>query len=730
MARKIVLRTLSAIYGVSALFLIIYIRQHTNIFQMDFSGQIASAQLFANNWLHGRSMNWFSWLINNLFYPPLQDFIVYIIHLVGWLTVYHAFLVYLTLLIVAYFWSFVLIASRFKKRYLILFYGIGGLMFLWVNKVFNPEAWLYLLWLGTSDIVVIGLISEILGCVFLQLLLFELLGKKRSFVLTLFACLAFLSHLVVGPVAMLILFLYFAFHRPRNWIRYILWALGITAFFWVPLVVYKSLLITSNVIHRLPEFTLLALLLSLFLANRKSPVFIIALVGTLIVLPPIVDPVLSFFSLQWTSILPSFHYYRFGSIGVVLALVSFVGMLNEYVIYKLHTKYNKKFAALVVLLCLFCLGRYFGVWYGWMEWWDVVIQQLWPNNVPTAADLALFKNIDQDKRILTIDMKRAGDNAIDSLDQYLWYQNNFVKGLYRESSKSNQLLISYLANILSPDDLPFVSFKLGPIDASWYNNLRSHFVNDYNIGYVLMGPLSPYESYMTENNYSHLVSLLGSGSADLAFSREGTMFLNSYNYTLYKVHPKTWSKVVNTIASVVSEVPKKLYIHSKTFHAGDILNTYNSHFRVFLTKLSTTYLWRNIVNEHNFPFLAASWYTAYMIIDKDSSVSIPPIVPSSWDVSFLKENDYRYKLVLTGSTSSWVQVKIAPLPWWHMEDEKWNVVPLYRLPYATYAQIKGTAYMIYERTWVMWLWYCISLITWILALYFVISYSRSKVKDA
>ncbi|MEI7477841.1 MAG: hypothetical protein WCJ81_05025 [bacterium] len=106
---------------------------------------------------------------------------------------------------------------------------------------------------------------------------------------------------------------------------------------------------------------MLALLLSLFLANRKSPVFIIALVGTLIVLPPIVDPVLSFFSLQWTSILPSFHYYRFGSIGVVLALVSFVGMLNEYVIYKLHTKYNKKFAALVVLLCLFCLGRYFGV---------------------------------------------------------------------------------------------------------------------------------------------------------------------------------------------------------------------------------------------------------------------------------------------------------------------------------------------------------------------------------
>ncbi|MEI7477843.1 MAG: hypothetical protein WCJ81_05035 [bacterium] len=87
--------------------------------------------------------------------------------------------------------------------------------------------------------------------------------------------------------------------------------------------------------------------------------------------------------------------------------------------------------------------------------------------------------------------------------------------------------------------------------------------------------------------------------------------------------------------------------------------------------------------------------------DATSTTPPPAITPSSGDLEVYQKDNATYRLVLAGATSARIQIKTAPLPGWHIEDEKGNKIQTYSLPYGMYANISGTVYLVYERTWIM-----------------------------
>jgi hypothetical protein len=68
-------------------------------------------------------------------------------------------------------------------------------------------------------------------------------------------------------------------------------------------------------------------------------------------------------------------------------------------------------------------------------------------------DLTVLDEVDDDMKMFVIDNKRAVDFNLASLIPALGYDINFAKGLFWESQRSNQMLSSYLATLLSPDNI-------------------------------------------------------------------------------------------------------------------------------------------------------------------------------------------------------------------------------------------------------------------------------------
>ncbi|MDP2670552.1 MAG: hypothetical protein Q8O99_06695 [bacterium] len=150
-------------------------------------------------------------------------------------------------------------------------------------------------------------------------LVYELLGKKRRRWISILLTLCILSHLVMAPVAFAIIIVYTLLQKERKLGVSLLIAVGVTSFFWLPLFFYREYLTSSNVVHYFPFVLILGTLFLLRHTKERKDLQAILLVAAGILLLP----ELFLFSPHLESVFPSFHYYRFGSIALLLSGIGF-----------------------------------------------------------------------------------------------------------------------------------------------------------------------------------------------------------------------------------------------------------------------------------------------------------------------------------------------------------------------------------------------------------------------
>ena len=663
-------------------FLLYTIWSYPNLYAIDFGGQIASAELFINHGMHGRSLQRFQWLINNLFYPPLQDFLVATIYFITWLDTLFAFLFYVSLLLLAYFGVTWLISLQFKYTGSKILYFIGAIIFFTLDKF--PDIW-YVQWLWIIDIVFTWLISQILWAVFLQLTIYEILTKKRIFLMSVYSILWFLSHLVVWPVTILLVSIFIAYSHRKQLVPYIFSVMWLTAFFWIPFIWYKWQMASTTIFNPVPHLVTIILICWLILWFKNKKILLFSVVWTLILLPSYIYYLGEFFYI--TIPLPNFHYYRFISIACILWL-PVLGILSDTILWSQYTKDKRKNSIIQIslysTLTLFILLTSYHKRWGF---WEPMNKVLWKPNIPSSQDLQNLSGLNLNHRIFTIDRERPVDFAIDALDQYLWHQNFYVKWLFWESNYNNQLVSSYIANILSPYNSVLQHYSLGSISYSTYENIRNKFVENYGIWYVLVAPPKNIY-YLWPIKYSYLLRLLWQWTNEFRVESIWAIPLNHNTYTLYKITPREKSNMQNTIVSVVNTPPTRISIDPKApFFTESIMKSY-----ITSTTTNNTYTPDLIYNQSDKPvdFTYTSWTTN---IEKTTSNSYTITTTSTWDTR--------------------LQIKINQLPWIKFYDEKQQIIPTLSLPFWRYLMVQWgqSISMKYSRTFVMYIGYIISIVS-------------------
>lgn len=669
-------------------FLLYNIWSYPNLYAIDFWWQIASAELFISHGLHGRSLQRFQWIINNLFYPPAQDFLVATIHWITSLDTLFSFLVYVSVLLVVYFGVTWLISLQFKYIGSKILYFICAIIFFTLDKF--PDIW-YVQWLWVVDILFTWLISQILWAVFLQLTIYEILTKKRIFLMSIYSILWFLSHLVVWPVTILLVTIFIAYYNRKQIIPYILSVIWLTAFFWVPFIWYKWQMASTNIFNPVPYLVTIILICWLLLWCKNKNILLFSVVWTLILLPSYIYYLGQFFSINIP--LPNFHYYRFISIACIIWL-PVLGLLSDTILWSGYMK-NKRNNS-IVQVSLYSALSIFILLVSYTKRWDFWIPMnkvLWKPVIPSQQDLQNLSWLSLNHRIFTIDRERPVDFAIDALDQYLWYQNSYVKWLFWESNYNNQLVSSYITNLLSPFNSVLYNHYLGSISYSTYENIRNKFIENYGIWYILIAPVREIY-YISPSKYSYLLRFLGQWTNDISTQKTGTVLLNNKIYTLYKLIPRENSKLQNTIVSIINTPPISLSINKKE--------------PFFTESIMKSYITSPINN---------SIYRPDIIYNQDD---IPvDFTYTSWTANIQKITSNLYEITTTSTWKTWIQVKINQLPWVKFYDEDQKIIPTISLPFWRYFTVQWgqKVSMTYSRTLVMYIWYIISIVSLLYMLY-------------
>jgi len=624
---------------------VIFTLRHTpNLFFLDTVWQIASANFFMKFWFHGRNTERFAWFINNLFYPPLQDFLLSWVTSLVWSDPILWFKWYATILLVAYLATLFAFYKHFDLRGKIIRTLFIGLFFFIQKPTLT-----YFQWLGYVDFITTGLLSQFLGAIRFLRLVYELLGKKRRRWISILLTLCILSHLVMAPVAFAIIIVYTLLQKERKLGVSLLIAVGVTSFFWLPLFFYREYLTSSNVVHYFPFVLILGTLFLLRHTKERKDLQAILLVAAGILLLP----ELFLFSPHLESVFPSFHYYRFGSIALLLSGIGFtffaqkrfrVSLLEGYLLLGVMVYFFSRTFSFVPLNTLLTLSS---------SWSTSDNQEGY-----TAVSL-LRQQVTNNKRILVVDTHRPIDFNLWSYLQAQWDAHSFVQWLFRESHRSNQLLSSYLATLFAPYSIVNTYYYYYGLKCETRNKVFEKFVRDYALWWLISAPGETIQ-YMDKINARCFQRVLSWWTNALSVEDGGTFSINNTEYTVRKIHVRTWALVERSneyIELVDSPVVKKLSTDQEYYFSP--LLTW------FIEQVSKG--------------TPSSFDTFFTTTSPDIKMGVSnTLINSGESVSPLKidkSTDGSYTFFVPWETDRHILIKMSPLPGLHLVDEQENDIP-------------------------------------------------------
>lgn len=488
---------------------------HLNYVQIDHAGHIASAAAFGRGEYHQFSDQAFLGYIHGLFYPPLQDLLLAFLNLISGDRHVVAYKLYLSLLVLGYLGAIVHLTVGFKRR-LARACVLGGLLFL--LNIEKPELVMYQ-GLSFVDLWLTGLSSEVLGGVFLFVLIREWLGPARPSRLATWLCLCVVSHLVVGFVALSLIAVAWIQDRQRGIGLAILSALGLSAFFWIPFAVNRQVMTSSNIllIDPLVFAGTAAIGLWLGIRNRKArTLFVMALV---LMAPMIVGPWLSDLGVPY----PKFHYYRFAIIALVLIVIGYAVLIDASTIEE--PSWRRWALHLAIGLC--CIA-------GLLKFRLQRYSHDWPSLTPSdvQVDDPRVLELPEYGRFWVVGDNRSVDFGIDSMLATTYPEFRSTKGLFWESYRHNTLLSSWYATLLgTPVVLDYFYFR--GYSCEVHACLVDQFVSNNNVQGLIVDETLPlhYVTPSLRQCYQKLLRDGGTGAFELV--KQGTVRDAAKSYSVF-----------------------------------------------------------------------------------------------------------------------------------------------------------------------------------------------------
>ncbi len=515
------LRVTLVLFMAQSLVLLYWIWNALNPYQMDHMGHLASGVSTLRGLYHKHQDAFFLGGIHGLFYPPLEDFL-----LSFWLWVSRspdlAYQLHLSLLAIGTTAGWTWLLGVFKTLPSRAGAALVLSALLWAGKLelldFQGLSWI--------DLMITGLTSQMLGGVFLALLLRELLTHQRPASVALWVSLSVLAHLVVGVVAgaltFCLLFLPKTHRRfsTKAYVIALVCALLATAFFWLPFIWHRSELVPSMILRRESPLFVIVGLATIALCLGLGFLRNLAILTTFLLG---VNTAVNTLQAQGLS-LPHFHYYRFSIFGL------FLGTILMFLIYeKTKTRRTITRLALTLLLAQWC--------YGIFSTFSFPLPTLTPQSA--NADFSEVSN-DPQGRTWILGPHRSIDF---SLDSRLWIERpemRFVKGLFWESASSNTWLNSYFATLLSPPVvLDFFYFYNYPCHVQ--RCLLDHFFAQAGVtSWIAPEDFAlPYLSQSQSACYRQTVG--AAGTSQFTLTRVGSLAFGGKKLTQWRVEPRSHS---------------------------------------------------------------------------------------------------------------------------------------------------------------------------------------------
>ena len=418
---------LSILTGFQILFWILCIFNVWNYNQVDTLGHLSGAHSLIKYGFHGFNDQFFTGIIQNLFYPPLHDFLLSLFLRTGLDPILS--LKILESCIAAGFLIGVRLLVRNPKGWIEAF--LYFLFSAWIYRARFPS--LDFQGLGFVDFFVIGLLPQFLGAIFFFLLLREERREElRIGRLTLYLSLSILTHLIMGLCAILTLALGLIYRKKRErraiWTT-LLFSFLLTAFWWLPFVSAKTILVSNTVSTPFSVSYFVGLLLFGVIDQQggKREKYFLLSIG--LYLPIVLISLFPKFPL------PAFHYYR-------LAIVSVIFLLLQAGKSLLETPALVRRSLLIATLILGTFGSFS------FPRLTKPGESLAPPTGLSVQD-PLIKNSSPDFRWWTVGPYRSFDFALDSQLSIQFENFKSVKGLWWESHRDHLLMNSYIASLIS-----------------------------------------------------------------------------------------------------------------------------------------------------------------------------------------------------------------------------------------------------------------------------------------
>jgi hypothetical protein len=435
-----------------------------DLLSVDVAGHLSSAQAFARGYYHRFYDGHFLGSIHGLFYPPLEDALLSawislagVLH-VDVLTAYRA---YLATVAAGYVAAVATLGGAIPAGWARLAFGAFVL-----TTFFLRDDDLFLQGMKLVDLAKYGLTAQLLGGIFLCLLVRELLARQRISIVALSLAGAVLAHLVVGLVAALVVAWSIVGKRDRRLAVASALAAGLAAFFWVPLLVHSSFMVKNTVLSGHRPFAFLAAAIAVAVTSQRAGVRLLAVPASLLLVPSSIA--------RWIHDLPvrltDFHWYRLDFPALLLlSTAACLAMSPPAAAEPSWRMWTVRASAVVcagaTLLLLASRGLYVP------SGGPVRIEGGFP--VREAPDAPYGRHwILQDGRPFEF----SAESLATALDD----SQRTPKGLFWESDKSNHLVGSYMASFNHP---PVVLdyFYFHSFDCRFQACLVDHFLADFNV---------------------------------------------------------------------------------------------------------------------------------------------------------------------------------------------------------------------------------------------------------
>ncbi|QDK47111.1 hypothetical protein DOM22_19050 [Bdellovibrio sp. ZAP7] len=422
---------------------------HDILYSLDGGGRYVSAMDLWEVGLHGYNDHFFMGGLQNLFYPPLHDFIlspvIKLFSLAFGSDLNHRLLYSIFVFcIFTFFISTIYKLSRQlqsvgAKVFLLVFiswmlslniYSYEENLGFFLNFYKVPHI-IYYQGLSFQDIFITGLMNQFLSAGFLILSIISL-SKRNNTKTAVFIALTILSHFIFGLVAVLYCIVKKVFEKDLKNLVYIgAICFGLTSMFLIPMVVYREFLVHQISMPKKTAFWL-TMTAFLFLFFRK-PKTSFCLSFTALLLAAVIGYAKTFqkFGLP---VIP-FHYYRLLYPTILLLILAVAFALNES-----SSKIRKSLLITVFMIAWF--GNFGGHLYS---------QDIFTTYQPKLESITPSQPTEFGQgRSYMFGFGRPVDFAMEIAAHTNGYRSFFTKGLYWESAPANRNISAAIFKMMGP----------------------------------------------------------------------------------------------------------------------------------------------------------------------------------------------------------------------------------------------------------------------------------------